>query len=62
MTDSDGNFVLEMPTDLSTAVGSQRWMLDVTVKSPTNQFVSGRTSVTVHKNDYVIGGTLHCDI
>ncbi|MEM7537004.1 MAG: Ig-like domain-containing protein [Chloroflexota bacterium] len=55
ITDSEGNFVLEMPTDLSTVVGSQQWVFDVTVQSPTNQFVSGRTSVTVHKNDYAIG-------
>lgn len=54
-TDANGTFTLELPADLSMALQSQRWTLDFTVQSPTNQFVSGRTSVPVHKGDYYIG-------
>jgi uncharacterized protein YfaS (alpha-2-macroglobulin family) len=54
-TDDDGSFTLELPADLSDALQSQRWTLDVTIQSPTNQFVSGRTSVPVHKGEFYIG-------
>lgn len=54
-TNDDGSFTLELPTDLSDALQSQRWTLDVTIQSPTNQFVSGRTSVPVHKGAFYIG-------
>ncbi len=54
-TNADGSFTLELPADLSMALQSQRWTIDVTVQSSTNQFVSGRTTVPVHKGEYYIG-------
>ena len=54
-TNPDGSFTIELPADLSDALQSQRWTVDVTVQSPTNQFVSGRTSVPVHKGEFYIG-------
>ncbi|MCE7984839.1 MAG: hypothetical protein DYG89_27010 [Caldilinea sp. CFX5] len=54
-TNADGSFTIELPTDLSDALQSQRWTIDVTIQSPTNQFVSGRTSVPVHKGEFYIG-------
>lgn len=52
---ADGTFTVELPADLSDTLQSERWTLDVTVQSPTNQFVSGRTSVPVHKGEFYIG-------
>lgn len=54
-TDADGNFVIEIPADLQDALQSQLWAFDVTVQSPTNQFVSGRTAVPVHRGEFYIG-------
>ena len=54
-TNADGSFTIELPADLSDALQSQRWTVDVTIQSPTNQFVSGRTSVPVHKGEFYIG-------
>lgn len=54
-TNADGSFTLELPADLSTSLQSRRWTVDVTVQSPTNQFVSGRTSFPVHKGEFYIG-------
>jgi hypothetical protein len=55
VTEADGSFVIELPADLQESLQSQNWSFDVTVQSPTNQFVSGRTSVLVHKGDFYIG-------
>src|SRR5690606_5451546 len=54
-TAADGSFVIELPADLAGAVQSQNWTFDVTVQSPTNQFVSARTSVPIHKAAYYVG-------
>ncbi len=54
-TDEAGNFTIELPADLNDALQSQRWTVDVTIQSPTNQFVSGRTSVPVHRGEFYIG-------
>jgi len=54
-TDGEGSFTLELPADLSQSLQSQRWTIDVTVQSPTNQFVSGRTTFPVHKGEFYIG-------
>ncbi|MEZ4673461.1 MAG: MG2 domain-containing protein [Caldilineaceae bacterium] len=54
-TNADGSFVINLPADLSMTLQSQRWTIDVTVQSPTNQFVSGRTSMPVHKGEFYIG-------
>jgi len=54
-TNPDGSFTISLPADLSMALQSQRWTVDATVQSSTNQFVSGRTSFPVHKGDFYIG-------
>ncbi len=54
-TDAQGRFDLSVPADLADSLASQRWSFDLTVQSPTNQFVSGNTAVVVHKGDFYIG-------
>ena len=54
-TDAAGNFTLELPAELGESLQSQRWTVDVTIQSPTNQFVSGRTSVPVHRGEFYVG-------
>ena len=54
-TDAQGNFSVELPVDLADLLQSQRWSFDITAQSSTNQFVSGRTSVPVHKGEFYIG-------
>jgi alpha-2-macroglobulin len=54
-TAADGSFVIEVPADIQTSLQSQRWAFDVTVQSPTNQFVSGRATVPIHKAAFYIG-------
>jgi len=54
-TDAQGNFSVDLPVDLQDLLQSQQWSFDVTVQSSTNQFVSGRTSVPVHKGEFYIG-------
>ncbi len=54
-TDANGQFVIELPVDLAGALASQRWSIDVTVQSPNQQFVSGRTQVTVFPSHLLIG-------
>ncbi|RIK38322.1 MAG: hypothetical protein DCC55_21480, partial [Chloroflexi bacterium] len=54
-TAADGTFVIEVPAAIQDSLHSQRWAFDVTVQSPTNQFVSGRTTVPVHKGEFYIG-------
>jgi uncharacterized protein YfaS (alpha-2-macroglobulin family) len=54
-TDAGGGFVIELPADLQESLQSQRWAFDVTVQSPTNQFVSGRASVPIHRGAFYIG-------
>lgn len=55
VTNSDGMFEVAIPADLSLDSQSQIWTIEFTVQSNTNQFVSGRTRVDVHKSDYYIG-------
>ncbi|RME65184.1 MAG: hypothetical protein D6790_02215, partial [Caldilineae bacterium] len=55
VTDDQGRFVIQLPADVAEASRSQTWTFDVTVQSPTNQFVSGRTSVPVHRSNVYIG-------
>jgi alpha-2-macroglobulin len=54
-TAADGSFVIEAPAAIQESLHSQRWAFDVTVQSPTNQFVSGRMTVPVHKGEFYIG-------
>ena len=55
ITDNNGEFIIEMPADISQSLQSQNWAFDVTLQSPTNQFVSERVSVPVHRAGYYIG-------
>lgn len=54
-TDANGTFVIELPADLGNTIASQRWNLDVTVTSPTNQAVYNSSSFPVHRGEYYIG-------
>ena len=54
-TDANGRFSMTLPADLADAPQSQRWVIDVTVQSATNQFVSGRVAVPIHKSDFYVG-------
>lgn len=54
-TAADGTFVIEVPAAIQESLHSQRWVFDVTVQSPTNQFVSGRATIPVHKGEFYIG-------
>ncbi len=54
-TDGNGTFVIELPADIAQVAQSQNWTFDVTVQSPTNQWVSGRTTVPVHKGEFYVG-------
>jgi uncharacterized protein YfaS (alpha-2-macroglobulin family) len=54
-TDANGTFVIELPADLDGAIASQRWTLDVTITSPTNQAVYATANFPVHRGEYYIG-------
>ncbi|MFO7633326.1 MAG: Ig-like domain-containing protein, partial [Caldilinea sp.] len=54
-TDANGSFVIELPADLGGTISSQRWNLDVTITSPTNQAVYNTTNFPVHRGEYYIG-------
>ena len=54
-TDADGTFVIELPADLGGMLSSQRWHVDVTITSPTNQAVYATASFPVHRGAYYIG-------
>lgn len=55
VTAADGSFVIEVTADLQEVLQSQNWAFDATVQSSTNQFVSGRVTVPVHKGEFYIG-------
>ena len=55
MTDASGVFSLTVPTGQHDATTSQSWLLDATVQSPTNQFVSASTAVPIHRGEFYIG-------
>ncbi|MFN2200993.1 MAG: Ig-like domain-containing protein, partial [Caldilineaceae bacterium] len=55
VTAADGSYTIEVPADLSQSLSSQNWAFDVTVQSGTNQFVTGRVSVPVHRAQFYIG-------
>ncbi|MCX6047412.1 MAG: Ig-like domain-containing protein [Chloroflexi bacterium] len=54
-TDAAGNFVVEVPADLGEALQSQNWVFNATVKSSTNQFVSGNVTAPVHRGAFYSG-------
>ncbi|MEM7127312.1 MAG: Ig-like domain-containing protein [Chloroflexota bacterium] len=51
----DGTFLIELDGDLSNSFSSQRWIIDATVQSSTNQFVSSSVEAVIHKSDFYIG-------
>ncbi len=53
-TDEAGRFLIETEAILD-GFGSQRWLIDATVQSAADQFVSNRVSVPVHASDFYIG-------
>ncbi len=55
VTDAEGDFQIELDADISDSRQSQQWTFDVTVQSPTNQFVSGSASVPIHRAAFYIG-------
>lgn len=54
-TNAYGSFTLGLPADLAGARQSQQWTVDVTVQSPTNQFVNGYVAFPVHRGDFYVG-------
>ncbi len=54
-TNADGSFTLKLPADLAGARQSQQWTVDVTVQSPTNQFVNGFVAFPIHLGDFYVG-------
>lgn len=54
-TGADGSFTLELPADLGSSLMSQRWLFDVTVQSPTSQFVNAQKAVPVHRGEFYVG-------
>ncbi|MEX1020784.1 MAG: Ig-like domain-containing protein [Litorilinea sp.] len=58
-TGPNGEFTVELPADLAALsermVPSQNWVFDVTIQTPSDQFVSARQSVAIHNAEYYIG-------
>lgn len=54
-TNADGSFTLTLPADLGESLQSQSWYVDMTVQSPTNQFVNAAVTLPIHLGDYYIG-------
>ena len=54
-TNDNGEFVIDVPADLGQALQSQRWLIDITVQSPTNQFVSDSVSIPIHGAGVYVG-------
>ncbi len=55
VTDANGEFLIELPADIGRSRQSQSWTFDVTVQSPSNQFVSGSVAVPIHRAAYYVG-------
>lgn len=53
--DAQGQVTLEIPANLEDTSASQIFMIEVTVTDESNQPVSARTSVIVHKGDVYVG-------
>jgi len=54
-TDAMGRFALSLPADIRARKNSQVFTLETSVTDPSNQEVSGRTSVIVHKGQFYVG-------
>jgi uncharacterized protein YfaS (alpha-2-macroglobulin family) len=55
VTDDEGKFTLEVPADLLDSTQSQTFTMEATVTDETDQAVSGRASVIVHKGLLYVG-------
>lgn len=54
-TDAQGRYTISLPADLMDSPGSQNWRFEVTLRSSTNQFVSGGANAIVHKSEFYVG-------
>ena len=54
-TDAEGRFVFSVPADISDSVLSQEFTIEATVTDVSDQSVSNRASVVVHKGLFYIG-------
>ncbi len=55
VTDTQGEFIIEIPADLGDASQSQTYIVEATVRDETGQSVSGRGEVIVHQGEFYIG-------
>jgi hypothetical protein len=55
LTDSSGRFAVKVPVNIAAFRNSQIWTLEATIVDPTNQEVSSRTSVIIHKGLFYVG-------
>jgi len=54
-TDAAGNFTLKLPADLGSLLVSQSWVVEVTVQSGSNQFVTQSLTLPIHRADFYAG-------
>ena len=54
-TNSEGQFLIEIPADLEDATQSQTWTIEATVRDESGLTVSGRTDVVVNKGLIYLG-------
>lgn len=54
-TDAEGRLIIQVPADLRDATQSLRYTIEATVTDESEQAVSGRVDVTVHKGEFYIG-------
>ncbi len=55
MTDEDGTYRIEIPADLKDATQSQVFRIEATVTDESQQSVSNRTEVVIHKGELYVG-------
>lgn len=55
MTDDEGRYLLEIPADLKDATQSQVYRIEATVTDESQQSVSNRTEVVIHKGELYVG-------
>lgn len=55
VTDGDGRFASETQVNLADSPGSEVWFYNITLRSSTDQFVSGQAEVIAHKSEFYVG-------